>query len=84
MDVNVTVKIATVRASLKIDSAWFYRQLEKDGRSRRATARALGPDPSSVSRMLRGERRMTADEQDGIAAYPGVPFLDVAARRRDM
>lgn len=65
-----------------IDSAWFYQQLEKDGRSLRAMARALGLDPSSVSRMLRGERKMTADEQDGIAAYFGVSLLDVAARRR--
>ena len=65
-----------------IDSAWFYQQLEKEGRSLRAMARALGLDPSSVSRMLRGERKMTADEQDGIAAYLGVPLTDVAARRR--
>ena len=65
-----------------IDSAWFYQQLEKEGRSLRAMARALGLDPSSVSRMMRGERKMTADEQDGIAAYLGVPLTDVAARRR--
>ena len=65
-----------------IDSVWFYQQLEKEGRSLRAMARALGLDPSSVSRMLRGERKMTADEQDGIAAYLGVPLTDVAARRR--
>ena len=65
-----------------IDSAWFYHQLEKEGRSLRAMARTLGLDPSSLSRMLRGERRMTADEQDGIAAYLGVSLLEVAARRR--
>ena len=65
-----------------IDSAWFYQQLEKDGRSLRAMARAMGLDPSSLSRMLRGERRMTADEQDGIAAYLGVSLLEVAAHRR--
>jgi transcriptional regulator with XRE-family HTH domain len=65
-----------------IDSAWFYQQLEKDGRSLRGMARALGLDPSAVSRMLRGERKMTAEEQDGIAAYLGVPMADVAARRR--
>ncbi|MBB3975390.1 transcriptional regulator with XRE-family HTH domain [Rhizobium azooxidifex] len=65
-----------------IDSTWFYQQLEKDGRSLRAMARAMGLDPSSLSRMLRGERRMTADEQDGIAAYLGVSLLEVAAHRR--
>lgn len=65
-----------------IDSAWFYQQLEKDGRSLRAMARELGLDPSAVSRMLRGERKMSAEEQDGIAAYLGVPLAVVAARRR--
>ena len=65
-----------------IDSAWFYHQLEKEGRSLRAMARTLGLDPSSLSRMLRGERRMTADEQDGIAAYLGVSLLEVAEHRR--
>ncbi|MET3612072.1 transcriptional regulator with XRE-family HTH domain [Rhizobium aquaticum] len=65
-----------------IDSEWFYRQLEKDGRSLRAMARALGLDPSAVSRMLKGERKMSADEQDGIAGYLGVSINEVAARRR--
>lgn len=65
-----------------IDSEWFYRQLEKDGRSLRAMARALGLDPSAVSRMLKGERKMSADEQDGIADYLGVSLNEVAARRR--
>jgi transcriptional regulator with XRE-family HTH domain len=65
-----------------IDSAWFYQQLEKEGRSLRAMARTLGLDPSAVSRMLRGDRKMSADEQDGIAAYLGVPVSVVAARRR--
>lgn len=65
-----------------IDSEWFYRELEKDGRSLRAMARALGLDPSAVSRMLKGERKMSADEQDGIADYLGVSINEVAARRR--
>ncbi|TPP11500.1 helix-turn-helix domain-containing protein [Rhizobium glycinendophyticum] len=65
-----------------IDSAWFYQQLEQEGRSLRAMARELGLDPSAVSRMLRGERKMSAEEQDGIAAYLGVPLAVVAARRR--
>jgi transcriptional regulator with XRE-family HTH domain len=67
---------------LMIDSEWFSRQLENEGRSMRDLAKALGLDPSSVSRMLRGERKMSADEQDGIALYLGLPLADVAARRR--
>lgn len=65
-----------------MDRKWFYQQLEREGRSLRAMARALGLDPSAVSRMLRGERKMTAEEQDGIADYLGVSVLEVAARRR--
>ena len=65
-----------------IDSEWFYRQLEKEGRSLRAMARARGLDPRAVSRMLKGERKMSADEQDGIADYLGVSLNEVAARRR--
>ncbi|SIQ22356.1 Helix-turn-helix [Rhizobium sp. RU20A] len=65
-----------------IDSAWFYRQLEARGGSVRDLARFLELDPSSVSRMLRGERKMSAEEQDGIAAYFGLPLADVAARRK--
>jgi transcriptional regulator with XRE-family HTH domain len=65
-----------------IDSAWFYQQLEKEGLSLRGMARALGLDPSAASRMLRGERKMSAEEQDGIAAYLGVSLPEVAARRR--
>ncbi|MBL0375311.1 helix-turn-helix transcriptional regulator [Rhizobium sp. KVB221] len=65
-----------------IDSDWFYRQLEREGRSLRDMAKALGLDPSAVSRMLRGERKISAEEQDGIAKYFGVPLSEVAARRR--
>lgn len=65
-----------------IDSAWFYQQLEKEGRSLRSMARVLGLDPSAVSRMLRGERKMSAEEQDGIAAYLGVSLSELAVRRR--
>lgn len=65
-----------------IDSEWFYRQFEKEGRSLRDMARKLGLDPSAVSRMLRGERKMSAEEQDGIADYFGISLDEVAARRR--
>lgn len=65
-----------------IDSDWFYRQLDAEGRSLRDMARKLGLDASAVSRMLRGERKMSAEEQDGIAAYLGLSINEVAMRRR--
>ncbi len=65
-----------------IDTAWFHEQLAASGRSVRDLARYLELDPSSVSRMLRGERKMSAEEQDGIAAYLGLPLADIARRRR--
>ncbi|MFP5078139.1 helix-turn-helix domain-containing protein [Rhizobium sp. YIM 134829] len=65
-----------------IDSAWFYEQLASNGRSVRDLARFLDLDPSSVSRMLRGERKMSAEEQDGVAKYLGLPLADIVARRR--
>ena len=65
-----------------IDSDWFYQQLKQSGRSLRDLARELQMDASAVSRMLRGERKMSAEEQDGIAAYLGVSIIEVAMRRR--
>ncbi|NKN36162.1 helix-turn-helix transcriptional regulator [Agrobacterium sp. a22-2] len=65
-----------------IDSEWFYRELDSRGRSLRDMAKALGLDSSAVSRMLRGERKMSAEEQDRIADYLGVTLHEVAARRR--
>jgi transcriptional regulator with XRE-family HTH domain len=65
-----------------IDSEWFYGELSKEGRSLRDMAKRLSLDPSAVSRMLRGERKMSAEEQDGIADYFGLSIDEIAARRR--
>jgi transcriptional regulator with XRE-family HTH domain len=65
-----------------IDSEWFYRQLEANGQSIRSLGRSMGLDPSAVSRMLRGERKMSAEEQDLVAEYLGAPLSEIAARRR--
>ena len=65
-----------------IDSEWFYQQLERQGRTIGDLGVALGIDKAAVSRMLRGLRKMSADEQDGIAAFLGRPLAEVAARRR--
>lgn len=65
-----------------IDSAWFYDKLSERDASLRDMARFMGLDPSAVSRMLSGERKMSADEQDQIADYLGVALEEVAAHRR--
>lgn len=65
-----------------IDSSWFYEKLSERGSSLRDMARFMGLDPSAVSRMLSGERKMSAEEQDQIADYIGVPLGEVAAHRR--
>jgi transcriptional regulator with XRE-family HTH domain len=65
-----------------IDSAWFYQMLADKGSSLRDMARFMGLDPSAVSRMLNGERKMSADEQDDVAAFLGINLELVAAHRR--
>ncbi|WP_137154596.1 helix-turn-helix transcriptional regulator [Rhizobium sp. FKL33] len=67
---------------MAIDTAWFHRQLEARGSSVRGLARHLGLDASAVSRMLTGERKMSADEQDRIAEFLGVSLEEVAVHRR--
>lgn len=65
-----------------IDSAWFNQRLIEKGASASDLARFLGVDRSGVSRMLKGQRKMSAEEQDLIAEYLGASLLEVAARRR--
>ena len=65
-----------------IDTAWFHQQLEERGESVRGLARFMGLDASAVSRMLKGERKMSADEQDRVSNFLGVNLEEIAARRR--
>ncbi len=65
-----------------IDSTWFFQQLDNKGASLRELARFMSLDPSAVSRMLNGERKMSADEQDQISNFLAVDLREVAARRR--
>ncbi|MGV8938845.1 MAG: helix-turn-helix domain-containing protein [Allorhizobium sp.] len=67
---------------MAIDSEWFYRELEHKGASARELAAFLGLDPSSISRMLKGDRKMSAEEQDAISVFLGVPLETVAMHRR--
>ena len=65
-----------------IDSIWFYDKLAAKGMSLRDMARSMSLDPSAVSRMLNGERKMSAEEQDQIANFLGVDLQEVASHRR--
>jgi len=66
----------------KIDSDWFFARLKEIGSSSSELAKFLKLDPSSVSRMLKGERKMSAEEQDGVAEYLRIPLEVVAVHRR--
>jgi len=66
----------------KIDTAWFHQQLEAKGESIRGLGRFMNIDASAASRMLKGERKMSADEQDQVAEFLGVSLDEVAKHRR--
>lgn len=66
----------------KIDTAWFHQRLDERGESVRGLARFMGLDPSAVSRMLKGDRKMSADEQDHVSNFLGVNLEEIAMRRR--
>jgi transcriptional regulator with XRE-family HTH domain len=65
-----------------IDTAWFHQRLDARSQSVRGLARYLNIDASAASRMLRGERKMSAYEQDQVAAFLGVTIEEVALHRR--
>ena len=55
-----------------MDLSWILKGLEKPGKSRAGIARALGGlHASQVTRLLKGERRLMADEVQKIASYLG-------------
>lgn len=56
---------------------WLNYGLEKKGKSGKGLANYLGIQPSAVSRMLSGERRILASELDNISRYieEPIPFV---------
>lgn len=64
-----------------IDTDWFVAQFSNRNLSQSDFARLLGYDRSAISRMLTGERNMSAQEQDKLAAFLGVSLEEVAAHR---
>lgn len=64
-----------------IDSEWFHRELRSKKKTVSELARFLSVDKSAASRMLKGERKMSAEEQDKVAQFLGVGIADVVAHR---
>ncbi len=64
-----------------IDSERFFNQLKVKGYSLRRFAEVIGMDASAASRLLNGQRSMSADEQDRIAAFLGVSIAEIATHR---
>jgi transcriptional regulator with XRE-family HTH domain len=64
-----------------IDSAWFFEQLKQRAKSLRGLARYMDMDPAAVSRMLNGQRNMSAAEQDRVAEFLDIGLLQIAAHR---
>lgn len=52
--------------------AWIRKGLEQPGKTQAGLARALGVDASAVSKLLRGVRKLDADEIAPAAAYLGL------------
>lgn len=56
---------------------WFQSKLADKQLSQRQLAKHIGLDPAAVSLMLRGKRKMTADEAGSVAKLLGVPVDEV-------
>ena len=62
---------------MSIDTRWFQDLLTDRRLSQRRLAREIGLDPSAVSLMFRGKRRMQMTEAAQVARLLGVPLDDV-------
>ncbi|SMF02702.1 Helix-turn-helix [Tistlia consotensis] len=60
-----------------VQSAWFLRRLSEIGETQRALARFLEADPSTVSKMLSGVRRIRLEEAEQLSRFLRVPLLEV-------
>ncbi|WP_026793167.1 helix-turn-helix domain-containing protein [Pleomorphomonas oryzae] len=60
-----------------VDQAWFMDQLKKNGKSLRGLAKHMDVDPSGISRMFSGQRKMKVEEVSEIALFLGVHTSEV-------
>lgn len=61
----------------QINRDWFIQKLEENRKSVRGLARHLDLDPSAVSRMLTGKRKMKMEETTAIAHFLNAPVSEV-------
>lgn len=64
-----------------IDKEWFHQKLGERGYSVRRFAAAMEMDAAALSRMLSGQRNMSAEEQDKIARLLRLSLTDIAEHR---
>lgn len=64
----------------QIDTRWFQSRLADKRLSQRQLAKLMGLDPSAVSLMLRGKRKLSAAEAREIARLLGVEASEVLMR----
>lgn len=63
--------------SLAVDDRWFKNLIADRKMSQRQLARAVGSDPSSLTLLLQGKRRMTVEKAAAIARELNVTIEDV-------
>lgn len=60
-----------------LDRDWFKERLDRIGKSQNAMARHLGRNPSAMSKMMSGERKMKLSEAERIARFIQEPIEEV-------
>jgi transcriptional regulator with XRE-family HTH domain len=63
-----------------MDGHWFQDQLRRSGRTQAELARALGVDPSAVSKLFKGERQLKLVEASHLARFLDIPYDEVMRR----
>jgi phage repressor protein C with HTH and peptisase S24 domain len=63
-----------------MDGHWFQDQLRRAGHTQAELARALGIDPSAVSKLFKGERQLKLVEASHLARFLNLPYEEVVRR----
>ena len=72
------IQMATSKA--RIDKGWFQEKIAAKKMSQRKLATSLAIDPSSLTLMLQGKRRMTNQEATQIGKALGYPVTEILRR----